>query len=58
MIQTAMIPIFRIFTAYVFLRKDLNLLDVFSITIGAVMSTGIFLLPGLADALAGKLDNG
>jgi amino acid transporter/mannitol/fructose-specific phosphotransferase system IIA component (Ntr-type) len=35
------------------LRKDLNLLDVFSITIGAVMSTGIFLLPGLAYAKAG-----
>jgi hypothetical protein len=40
------------------LRKGLNQLDVFSITIGAVMNTGIFLLPGLADALAGKLDNG
>ncbi len=35
------------------LRKDLSLLDVFSITIGAVMSTGIFLLPGLAYAKAG-----
>ena len=35
------------------LRKDLNLLDVFSITIGAVMSTWIFILPGLAYAKAG-----
>jgi amino acid transporter/mannitol/fructose-specific phosphotransferase system IIA component (Ntr-type) len=35
------------------LQKELNLLDVFSITIGAVMSTGIFLLPGLAYAKTG-----
>jgi basic amino acid/polyamine antiporter, APA family len=35
------------------LKKDLNLLNVYAITIGAIMSTGIFLLPGLAHAKAG-----
>jgi basic amino acid/polyamine antiporter, APA family len=35
------------------LKKNLNLLDVFSITIGAIMSTGIFFLPGLAHIKAG-----
>ena len=35
------------------LKKELNLLDVFSITLGAIMSTGLFLLPGLAYEQAG-----
>jgi len=35
------------------LKKNLTLLDVFSITIGAVVSVGVFLLPGLAYAKAG-----
>jgi APA family basic amino acid/polyamine antiporter len=35
------------------LKKDLNLLNIYAITVGAIMSTGIFLLPGLAHARAG-----
>ncbi|MBU1652202.1 amino acid permease, partial [bacterium] len=35
------------------LKKELNLLDVFCITLGAIMSTGLFLLPGLAYEKAG-----
>ena len=35
------------------LKKDLTLIDVFSITLGAIMSTGLFLLPGLAFEKAG-----
>ena len=35
------------------LKKELNLLDVFSITLGAIISSGLFLLPGLAHAKAG-----
>ncbi len=35
------------------LKKELNLVDVFSITLGAIMSSGLFLLPGLAYAKAG-----
>jgi APA family basic amino acid/polyamine antiporter len=35
------------------LKKELNLLDVFCITIGAIISSGLFILPGLAHARAG-----
>ncbi len=35
------------------LKKELNLLDVFSITAGAILSSGLFILPGLAHAQAG-----
>ncbi len=35
------------------LKKDLNLLDIFCITTGAMLSSGIFLLPGLAFSKAG-----
>jgi len=35
------------------LKKELTLLDVFCITSGAIMSSGLFLLPGLAHARAG-----
>ena len=35
------------------LKKELNLLDVFCITAGAMMSSGLFILPGLAHAKAG-----
>ena len=35
------------------LKKDLNLLDVFSVTAGAMISSGLFILPGLAHAQAG-----
>ncbi len=35
------------------LKKELNLLHVFSITLGAIMSSGLFILPGLAYAQAG-----
>ncbi len=35
------------------LKKELSLLDVFCITTGAMMSSGIFILPGLAFARAG-----
>lgn len=35
------------------LKKDLNLLDIFCITTGAMLSSGIFLLPGLAYTKAG-----
>ncbi|MBN2160179.1 MAG: amino acid permease [Spirochaetes bacterium] len=35
------------------LKKELNLLDVFCITSGAMMSSGLFILPGLAHAKAG-----
>ncbi len=35
------------------LKKELNLLDVFCITSGAMMSSGLFLLPGLAFSKAG-----
>lgn len=36
------------------LKKELNLLEVFCITTGAMMSSGLFLLPGLAHARAGS----
>lgn len=35
------------------LKKDLSLLDIFCITSGAMMSSGLFLLPGMAYARAG-----
>jgi len=35
------------------LKKELNLLDVFCITSGAMISSGLFILPGLAHARAG-----
>ncbi len=35
------------------LKKELTLIDVLSITIGAMMSSGLFILPGLAHAHAG-----
>lgn len=35
------------------LKKELNLLDVFCIATGAMISSGLFILPGLAHALAG-----
>lgn len=35
------------------LKKDLNLLDVFCIATGTMISSGLFVLPGLAHALAG-----
>ena len=35
------------------LKKDLNLLEVFCIASGAMISSGLFILPGLAHALAG-----
>jgi amino acid transporter/mannitol/fructose-specific phosphotransferase system IIA component (Ntr-type) len=35
------------------LKKDLNLLDILCITTGAMLSSGIFLLPGLAFSKAG-----
>lgn len=35
------------------LKKELNLLDVFCIASGAMMSSGLFILPGLAHAQAG-----
>ena len=35
------------------LKKELNLLHVFCITAGAMMSSGLFILPGLAHALSG-----
>ncbi|HCL00416.1 MAG TPA: hypothetical protein DHW42_09985 [Candidatus Marinimicrobia bacterium] len=35
------------------LKKELNLIDVFSISTGAMISSGIFVLPGLAYAIAG-----
>lgn len=35
------------------LKKELNLLHVFSITLGAIMSSGLFILPGLAYRQAG-----
>ncbi len=35
------------------LKKELNLLDVFCIATGAMISSGLFLLPGLAHARAG-----
>jgi len=35
------------------LRKELSLLGVFSITVGAMLSSGLFILPGLAHARAG-----
>ncbi|MFT5142279.1 MAG: APA family basic amino acid/polyamine antiporter [Rhodothermales bacterium] len=36
------------------LRKDLGLLDVYSIAMGTTLSSGFFLLPGLAFAAAGE----
>jgi amino acid transporter/mannitol/fructose-specific phosphotransferase system IIA component (Ntr-type) len=36
------------------LKKELNLLDVFCITTGAIMSSGLFILPGIAHAQAGS----
>jgi len=36
-----------------FLKKDLTLLDIFCISTGAMMSSGLFILPGLAYAKAG-----
>jgi APA family basic amino acid/polyamine antiporter len=35
------------------LKKELNLLDIFSIASGAMISSGLFILPGLAHAQAG-----
>ena len=35
------------------LKKTLNLLDVFCIASGAMISSGLFILPGLAHAQAG-----
>lgn len=35
------------------LKKELNLLDVFCITAGAILSSGLFILPGLAYAQTG-----
>ena len=35
------------------LKKELTLLDVFAITTGAILSSGLFILPGLAFAQAG-----
>ena len=35
------------------LKKELNLLNVFCIASGAMISSGIFILPGLAHARAG-----
>lgn len=35
------------------LRKELTLVDVIAITTGAIISSGLFLLPGLANAQAG-----
>ncbi|MCK4325751.1 hypothetical protein KAW55_03255 [bacterium] len=35
------------------LKKELNLLDVFCVTSGAMISSGFFILPGLAHAQAG-----
>jgi APA family basic amino acid/polyamine antiporter len=35
------------------LKKELTLVDVFCITIGAIISSGLFILPGLAHARAG-----
>ncbi len=35
------------------LKKELNLLDVFCVATGAMISSGLFILPGLAHALAG-----
>lgn len=35
------------------LKKELNLLDVFCIASGAMISSGLFILPGLAHAQAG-----
>jgi APA family basic amino acid/polyamine antiporter len=35
------------------LKKELNLLDVFCITAGAILSSGLFIIPGLAHAQAG-----
>ncbi len=35
------------------LKKELNLLDVFCITTGAMLSSGLFILPGLAYARVG-----
>ena len=35
------------------LKKDLKLLEVFSLTTGAMLSSGLFLLPGIAHAKAG-----
>ncbi|OQX54427.1 MAG: hypothetical protein B5M48_00920 [Candidatus Omnitrophica bacterium 4484_213] len=35
------------------LRKELNLLDVFCVAAGAMISSGLFILPGLAHAQAG-----
>ena len=35
------------------LKRELNLLDVFCIASGAMISSGLFILPGLAHALAG-----
>ncbi len=37
------------------LKKELTLLDVFCIATGAMMSSGLFILPGLAYAKAGPL---
>ena len=34
------------------LKKELNLLDVFCIASGAMISSGLFILPGLAHAQA------
>ncbi len=35
------------------LKRDLKLLDVFAISTGAMISSGLFVLPGLAYAISG-----
>lgn len=40
-------------TSFVKLRRELGLLDIFCIATGAMISSGIFVLPGLAHAQAG-----
>lgn len=35
------------------LNKELGLLDVFCVATGAMISSGLFILPGLAFAMAG-----
>ncbi|MBU1091225.1 MAG: amino acid permease, partial [Candidatus Omnitrophica bacterium] len=36
-----------------YLKRELNLLDVFCVASGAMISSGLFILPGLAFAKAG-----
>ena len=35
------------------LKKELRLIDVFAVSTGAMISSGLFVLPGLADAISG-----